>query len=144
MVWHLVGSEHTSAGGSIVDGDTDKESGYRQADFMPWLGHRRRRRDADLGGPEQTSADSAVVNGDWKVVFTNGTIITGVGKTPMVWHLVGSEHTSAGGSIVDGDTDKEIGYRQADFMPWLGHRRRRRDAELGGPEQTSADSAVVN
>ena len=54
----------------------------------------------DLPDTINGNADSAVVNGDWKVVFTNGTIITGVGKTPMVWHLVGSEHTSAGYFLV--------------------------------------------
>ena len=30
-------------------------------------------------------------NGDWKVMFENGTIITGIGKPPKVWHLVDTE-----------------------------------------------------
>ena len=36
------------------------------------------------------------VNGDWKVMFPNGTIITGVGKPPKLWRLVESEQKTEG------------------------------------------------
>ena len=52
---------------------------------------------AGTGGKKTDgNEENEEVNGDWKVLFPNGTIITGVGKPPMLWRLVESEQTSEG------------------------------------------------
>ena len=66
-----------------------------------------RKRD-NYGGNEDTDSldettNASESNGDWKVLFANGTIITGAGKPPTVLRLVGSEKASPGFFIFEKD-----------------------------------------
>ena len=52
---------------------------------------------AGTGGKKTDgNEENEEANGDWKVLFPNGTIITGVGKPPMLWRLAESKQTSEG------------------------------------------------